>query len=62
LQPKAKGHPHDIRQAETKADAEAAFDFFTETYAIKYDKAVAKLVKDAVCLSACLMLIVAPAV
>jgi transposase-like protein len=37
---------HDIWQAETKAKAEAAFDFCIETYGVKYDKAVAKLVKD----------------
>lgn len=43
---KAKGHLHDIWQAETKAEASAAFDFFVETYRVKYDKAVAKLVKD----------------
>lgn len=46
VQQKAKGHLHDIWQAETKAEAEAAFDFFVETYGVKYDKAVAKLVKD----------------
>lgn len=46
VQPKAKGHLHDIWQAETKAEAEAAFDFFIETYGVKYDKAAAKLVKD----------------
>jgi putative transposase len=46
VQPKAKGHLHDIWQAETRAEAEAAFDFFGETYGIKYDKAVAKLLKD----------------
>ena len=46
MQPKAKGHLHDIWQAETRAEAEAAFDFFVETYGVKYDKAVAKLVKD----------------
>ena len=46
LQEKAKGHLHDIWQAETKAEASAAFDFFVETYRGKYDKAVAKLVKD----------------
>ncbi|SER42733.1 Transposase (or an inactivated derivative) [Tranquillimonas rosea] len=46
VQPKAKGHLHEIWQAETKADAEAAFDFFVETYAVKYDKAAAKLAKD----------------
>jgi transposase-like protein len=43
---KAKGHLHDIWQAETKAKANAAFDFFIETYGVKWDKAVAKLVKD----------------
>jgi transposase-like protein len=46
VQPKAKSHLHDIWQAETRKDAEAAFDFFNETYGAKYDKAVAKLVKD----------------
>lgn len=46
LQAKAKGHLHDIWQAETKAEADASFDFFVETYGVKYDKAVAKLVKD----------------
>ncbi len=33
-------------QAETKAEANVAFDFFVETYGVKWDKAVAKLVKD----------------
>lgn len=46
VQPKAKTHLHDIWQAETRIDAEAAFDFFVEAYGVKYDKAVAKLVKD----------------
>ena len=46
LQDKAKAHLHDIRQAETKAEASTAVDFFVETYRVKYDKAVAKLVKD----------------
>lgn len=46
VQQKAKGHLHDIWQAETKAEAGAAFDFFVENYGVKYDKAVAKLVKD----------------
>ena len=46
VQSKAKGHLHDVWQAETRVDAEAAFDFFVETYGVKYDKAVAKLVKD----------------
>lgn len=32
--------------AETKADAEAAFDAFIETYALKYEKAAACLAKD----------------
>ena len=46
IQPKARVHLHDIWQAETKADAKAAFDFFVETYGVKYDKAVAKLTRD----------------
>jgi len=46
VQAKAKGHLHDIWQAETKAKANAAFDFFVATYGVKWDKAVAKLVKD----------------
>ncbi len=46
IQAKAKGHLHDIWLAETKAEANAAFDFFVETYGVKYEKAVAKLVKD----------------
>ena len=33
-------------QAETKAEANAAFDLFVETYGVKWDKAVAKPVKD----------------
>ena len=46
VQQKAKAHLHDIRQAGTKAEANAAFNFFVETYGVKWDKAVAKLVKD----------------
>jgi len=46
IQAKAKGHLHDIWQAETRAEANAAFDFFKEAYGVKWDKAVAKLVKD----------------
>ena len=46
VQDKAKGHLHDIWQAETEADANAAFDFFIKTYGVKYDKALAKLIKD----------------
>ncbi len=44
IQAKAKAHLHDIWQAATKA--KAAFDFFVETYGVKWDKAVAKRVKD----------------
>ncbi len=46
VQPKAKAHLHDIWQAETRAAASASFDFFVEAYGVKWDKAVAKLVKD----------------
>ena len=59
VQSKAKAHLHDISlssiagnrlpgsgQAETRAAASAAFDFFVEAYGVKWDKAVAKLVKD----------------
>lgn len=46
VQAKAKGHLHDIWQAETRKAAEAAFDFFAATYGVKYDKAVGKLVND----------------
>jgi transposase-like protein len=40
-----KGHLHDICQAEPRTEAETAFDFFVETYGVKWDKAVVKLVK-----------------
>ncbi|SUZ33522.1 hypothetical protein ROE7235_03293 [Roseibaca ekhonensis] len=43
---KFAGPLHDIWQAETKAEANDAFDFFVATYGVKWDKAVAKLVKD----------------
>ena len=33
-------------QAETKAEANTAFDFFVETHGVKYDKPVARPVKD----------------
>lgn len=46
VQAKAKGHLHDIWQAETRAEAETGFDFFVKTYGVKWDKAVDKLVKD----------------
>lgn len=32
--------------AETKKDADEAFDFFIKAYGAKYDRAVAKLIKD----------------
>jgi transposase-like protein len=46
LQAKAKGHLQDIWMAETKAEAEKAFDFFVAAYGAKYDKAVERLTKD----------------
>ena len=45
-QPKANRGLQDIWMAETKKDAIVAFDAFVETYGVKYDKAVACLVKD----------------
>ena len=45
-QSKAKRALQEIRMAETKNDALAAFDAFVETWAIKYDKAVECLTKD----------------
>lgn len=44
--PKAKRALHEIWMAETKAEAEQAFGVFTETYALKYEKAAACLAKD----------------
>lgn len=46
VQARAKAHLHDIWQAETRAAATTAFDFFVKTYGVKWEKAVAKLVKD----------------
>ena len=46
LQSKAKGHLHDIWMAETKVEAEKAFDFFVAAYGAKYDKATERLIKD----------------
>ena len=46
LQAKAKRHLQDIWMAETKAEAEKAFDFFVAAYGAKYDKAVERLTKD----------------
>jgi len=43
---KAKERLHNIWQAETRAEAEKAFDAFVEDYQAKYPKAVKCLVKD----------------
>lgn len=45
-QPKAKRALQEIWMAETKAAAEAAFDAFIESYALKYEKAADCLAKD----------------
>jgi putative transposase len=45
-QPKAKRALQEIWMAETKADAEVAFDAFIESYQVKYEKAVECLNKD----------------
>jgi putative transposase len=46
LQPEAKEKIHQIWMAETKKDAEAAFDLFAATYQAKYPKACECLTKD----------------
>jgi transposase-like protein len=46
VQAKAKGRLQDIWMAETRDQAEKAFDFFLEAYGAKYDKATACLAKD----------------
>ena len=46
IQPKAKTALQNIWMAETRNDAEAAFDHFIELYQAKYDKAVGCLKKD----------------
>lgn len=46
LHRQAKAAIHEIYQAETRTDADAAIDDFVRVYADKYPKAVAKLVKD----------------
>jgi transposase-like protein len=46
LQAKAKRALQDIWMAETRTDAEAAFDGFIESYGVKYEKAVECLSKD----------------
>jgi transposase-like protein len=45
-QPKAKRALQEIWMAETKAEAEAAFDAFIESYQVKYEKAADCLNKD----------------
>jgi transposase-like protein len=46
LQPKAKGELHEIWQAETREDAQRAFDNFLEKYQAKYAAACECLSKD----------------
>jgi transposase-like protein len=46
LQRKAKRALQDIWMAETRTDAEAAYDAFIEAYGVKYEKAVECLAKD----------------
>ena len=46
VQPKAKAALHEIYGAETKAEAERAFDLFVKTYRAKYPKATECLEKD----------------
>jgi putative transposase len=48
LQPKAKAALHEIWMAETRADANRAFDQFVATFSAKYPKAVECLAKDRV--------------
>lgn len=45
-QPKAKRDLQEIWMAETKAEAQAAFDAFVESYTVKYEKAADCLEKD----------------
>lgn len=46
LQPEVKQSLHDIWQADTRKNAEKAFDFFARTYEARYSKAVQCLQKD----------------
>jgi putative transposase len=46
VQPKAKAALHEIWMAETKADAQVAFDHFIASYGVKYPKAAECLAKD----------------
>ncbi len=52
IQNRAKDNLHQIWMAETKADAEKAFDHFIESYEAKYPKATECLAKDRVTLLA----------
>lgn len=45
-QPKAKAALHGIYEAESRAEAERAFDLFVETYEAKYPKATGCLARD----------------
>src|SRR6185436_290721 len=45
-QPKAKRALQEIWMAETKAEAETAFDTFMESYEVKYEKAAQCLARD----------------
>ena len=45
-QPKAKSALHEIYMAETKVDAQTAFERFIKTYHVKYPKTVECLAKD----------------
>ena len=46
LHEKTKSNLQDIWMAETKKEANAGFDLFVETYGVKYERAIGKLVKD----------------
>lgn len=46
LHERAKNHIHNIWMAETKEDADKAFDFFLDSYGLKYPKAATCLEKD----------------
>jgi len=46
LQPEAKDKLHQIWMADTRADAEQAFDLFVQTYQAKYPKSTECLAKD----------------
>lgn len=46
IQPRVKSALHEIWQAETKGDAQQAFEQFEKLYGAKYPKAVEKLQKD----------------